>query len=119
MIISSYTSWAVYGPFRTSISTRIDDISLADLFNFLLIEEFHLGKDTIPVDFPLPSAIVLVANVVHHSSSSPHRGGRDQSTDHGHRGGRNRGRSLGHNQFYGKHTNSSSNSSSTGSRPIC
>ncbi|KAF8394863.1 hypothetical protein HHK36_018800 [Tetracentron sinense] len=95
-----------YGPFRTSISTREEAVSMSDLLGYLLTEEFRIHHDAAPIDAP------PAANVIVHASSPPIQTTRGYNPNRG-RGsrfrGRGRGRQYGHSR---SNTNDSSSSPS-------
>ncbi|KAF8407672.1 hypothetical protein HHK36_006807 [Tetracentron sinense] len=95
-----------YGPFRTSISTREEAVSMSDLLGYLLTEEFRIHHDAAPIDAP------PAANVIVHASSPPIQTTRGYNPNRS-RGsrfrGRGRGRQYGHSR---SNTNDSSSSPS-------
>ncbi|KAF8391616.1 hypothetical protein HHK36_023922 [Tetracentron sinense] len=104
-----------YGPFRTSISTRVESISLADLLGFLLTEEFRIAQDAIPSD------LGVAANIAHRSTP-PFDPNRNQQSFRGQRYHNTRTpRSRGRGRFSGhqRHGSTDSSASYSGSRPIC
>lgn len=85
-----------YGPFRISISTRVEVVTLSDLLGYLLAEEFHIGQDASPSD------ISPIANLANRASTNNH-GGRGLHHSRRSRTSRSCGHEHGHSQYFSCH----------------